>query len=373
MEDTVTIGVDSTNITSGTEVETNYGGINELQIAAPTTSKKATVIIEANAASKEVAVVPKEADGSTFQTFLTTASLREPVITLISTESYEIAFTLDTRDPVTCIALSSDSQHVACGNRYGEVKIWNVSRQAIQCRCSSSDDMLVAILALTFSAGDNQLAAKRRNSIVVWEIPCGIPLFKVHCRAGFLTTPAMYFSCEDTLVTSDVDKATNTDNRIACWELKSEAPTWRIQCENLTNFSFCVATNTLAYTCNNRTVTLYNCATAEKRLLTGHVDNVICCKFCEFGDLIATGSADRTVRVWNVNDGSLAASIHLPNHVISVAWCPKASRLACGVSCGDTPGGVYVVNWKGDIIEKVYETANQRTICYSKPASAILL
>jgi WD40 repeat protein len=388
MEDTGTIGVDSTNIISGTEAAANYGGTDELQIAAATTSKKATVIMDANATSTEVAVVPKEADGSTFQTFLATASLSEPVITLISTESNEIACTLDTGDSVTCIALSHDSQLVAYGNCYGEVKIWNVSKQAIQCLRSSSDEMLLAILALTISAGDNHLAAKRRNSIVVWEIPCGIRLFKVRCRAGFYTTPAMYFSCEDTLVTSYADETADTDNRIVFWELKLEGATWRIQCENLTDFSFCDDTNTLAYTCNNRTVTLYNCVTAEKLLLTGHVDNVICCKFCEFGDLIATGSADHTVRVWNVNDGSLAASILLPNHVVSVAWCPKASRLACGVSSGDTPGGdtpggdalggdtlggVYVVNWRGDIIEKVYETADQRIICYSKPASAILL
>jgi WD40 repeat protein/subtilase family serine protease len=87
---------------------------------------------------------------------------------------------------------------------------------------------------------------------------------------------------------------------------------------------------------NDRTIRLWRVSDgALVRTLTGHTYPVTSVAFSPDGSLIASGSEDRTIRLWRVSDGALVAT--LTGHtdwVSSVAFSPDGSLLASGSGDG---------------------------------------
>jgi len=48
-------------------------------------------------------------------------------------------------------------------------------------------------------------------------------------------------------------------------------------------------------------------------------------------DRIATTSADKTVRIWDIRSGKCTSSISLPGEGINIVWSPDGNTIACGV------------------------------------------
>jgi WD40 repeat protein/predicted Ser/Thr protein kinase len=74
---------------------------------------------------------------------------------------------------------------------------------------------------------------------------------------------------------------------------------------------------------------LYDCATGTERLLAGHRDSVSGLAFSPESSILATGSIDGTIRLWNVASGEAIAS--LPGHMqetTDVAFSPDGRTLA---------------------------------------------
>jgi len=67
------------------------------------------------------------------------------------------------------------------------------------------------------------------------------------------------------------------------------------------------------------------------RTLTGHTNHVTEVNFSLDGNLIASGSADRTIKIWRVSDGSLVRTLtgHT-DEVTSVTFSPDGSLIASG-------------------------------------------
>jgi WD40 repeat protein len=74
------------------------------------------------------------------------------------------------------------------------------------------------------------------------------------------------------------------------------------------------------------------------RLLAGHTGEVTDVAFSPRGRLVATASADGTVRVWDAVAGTQLRVIPLAAHPVSVDFTPDGSRLAIG----DGHGGVSI-------------------------------
>jgi WD40 repeat protein len=69
--------------------------------------------------------------------------------------------------------------------------------------------------------------------------------------------------------------------------------------------------------------------------LTGHTGDVNLVSFSPDGSLLASGSRDRTVKLWRVSDGVLIRTIGHASSVVSVSFSPDGSVIASAGGWGD--------------------------------------
>jgi len=79
-------------------------------------------------------------------------------------------------------------------------------------------------------------------------------------------------------------------------------------------------------------VNLWYLPTRSLTLLTGHSNTVMCAAFSPDGRILATGSHDQTVRLWDVNDRQALATLTNGFPVGSLAFSPDGRTLIIGGS-----------------------------------------
>lgn len=62
--------------------------------------------------------------------------------------------------------------------------------------------------------------------------------------------------------------------------------------------------------------------------LARHTEPVYCVSFSPNGRYVASGSFDRCLHVWSVDDGSLVKTFHGPAGIYEVAWNRDGDKVA---------------------------------------------
>jgi WD40 repeat protein len=192
-------------------------------------------------------------------------------------------------DPIFAVALTKDGQFAACG-RGNRIDVYHVPSSRLLARLS--DEKLAAagltnfahrdlVNSLAFNSEGTLLASAGYREVKLWRRPRNVEKFA--------------FDTTDTAQAFAV----------------SPGHQW------------------LAVATAGHRITLYELPSGKlARTLAGHSNDVTALKFSPDNTRVCSGSSDKTLRVWNLNDAALVAAAEAPSRIDAVAWLPDGRQIA---------------------------------------------
>jgi WD40 repeat protein/uncharacterized caspase-like protein len=264
------------------------------------------------------------------------------------------------RDRITAIAFSPDGKLIATSSADKTAKLWSLTGQLLETLEGHTDQ----VNSVSFRS-DNKLIATAAadGTVKLWSLT-GELLHTIAAHSAEITR--IRFSPDGAiLMTASTDKtarlwrvpSVNIANGVSATSLSPDGSTiaavnnktiqlWRrsngaVQrlaftlkghTADITTLSFSPDGKLLASASADKTIKLWNVADGSRiRTLTGHGDRVTTLSFRNDGNILASGSADKTIKLWNVADGSLSDTLKGHTDEISaVRFSPDGRLLASG-------------------------------------------
>ncbi len=266
---------------------------------------------------------------------------------------------------VTSVVFSRDGTILASGSDDGTVKLWDM---ATRTHITTFEDNPYGVESVAFSPDEKTLATASLYSIKLWDIATrtntatlegkffesvafspdgktlasasfdGIKLWDMATRTSTaILEETPYGGVESVVFSRDGTLATTAseffDYTIKLWDVATgNTITLKGHTGNVTSVVFSRDGTLLASGSNDKTVKLWdvvrriNTATFE-----GHTDNVTSVGFSPDGATIVSGSDDSTVKLWDVATGTNIATLEgHTNEVLSVAFSPDGTIVASG-------------------------------------------
>ncbi len=216
---------------------------------------------------------------------------------------------LDADDEVLCLALSADGKKLASGGCDRIVHVWDLSGGYANIKeLSSIENHADWVFGIAFTPDGKRLAtASRDKTAKLWDIDA---------KESILTFPDHQNPVYAVAVKADgtVGYSVGEDNQLRAWKAASEGKQIRTSGGHGRVILKLVThpKQPLLATCSaDQTVRLWNADNgAAVRTLSGHADYIYALAISPDGDLIASGSFDGEVRIWKVKDGSLVKSFN---------------------------------------------------------------
>jgi WD40 repeat protein/energy-coupling factor transporter ATP-binding protein EcfA2 len=236
---------------------------------------------------------------------------------------------------VNSVSFSPDGKTLASGSGDKTIKLWNVETGQEICTLSGPNDI---VWSVSFSPdGKTLVSGSWDNTIKLWNVETGqeIRTLTGH-NSGVLSVS---FSPDGkTLATG------SGDDTIKLWNVETGQEICTLTGHNdpVNSVSFSPDGKTLATGSSDKTIKLWNVETGQEiRTLTGHngfVDTfsghntgVWSVSFSPDGKTLATGSGDKTIKLWNVETGQEIRTLTGHNSgVLSVSFSPDGKTLATG-------------------------------------------
>ncbi len=239
---------------------------------------------------------------------------------------------------VTCATFSPDSSIMATGGQDGVIRLWNARTGGLvsQWGSFSAGSRPQSIYALAFSPDGQTLAAGGNADIVLWSVAARRESRRLKGHSDVIQ--ALAFSPDGRqMASSSWDRSLRiwrTDN----WQPRLTAP--------LSGLAYAVAFVAPDVLRTAETATLADSATVKISELTlngdsvaeyilsripAHLLSIHAVAFSRDGRLLATGSEDRTVKIWDA--GSSQAVRVLRGHargIALLAFSPSGQMLASG-------------------------------------------
>jgi len=224
------------------------------------------------------------------------------------------------------LAISPDGLWMASGCGDSTIIVWSLSSRKPQRRLQGH---IAGALALAFSP-DGQILASGGgdHTIRLWDWKTGRQLLLLRGHAGRVR--ALSFSSDGQLLISQGE-----DGLVKLWHttmvLEGNAltgsPEWLQDVAVSPN-----GRRVASVAIDSFAVNLWDLPTRRLTLLAGHTNTVMCAAFSPDGNTLATGSHDRTVRLWEVNDQKGVATLTNAFPVGSIAFSPDGRTLIVGGS-----------------------------------------
>ena len=197
--------------------------------------------------------------------------------------------------PVTSLAFSADGRFEALGTVDGIVRVWSAQDGSFRYELRGHEG---AVLALGFSPDGSWLySGGADRTMRVWDM-----------ARGTVSTIHPYFDRVDAMGTLVVggreDWIASASGRLAGPDLDPAIKLWSSH--------------------SDRPI----------RILTGHTGSVQAVAFVSGSDLLASASADGTVKLWNARDGQCLRTQTNGAHADALAFLPGAQWLATGLADG---------------------------------------
>ncbi|WP_256443764.1 serine/threonine-protein kinase [Richelia sinica] len=204
---------------------------------------------------------------------------------------------------VNTLAISPDGQTLVSGDNDKKVKFWDLQTRKLIGNIPGHNQ---AVKSLAFSPNGQILAtASDDKTIKIWQLETLEPIItlKGHTKA----IKSVAFSSEGWLASGSWDKT------VKIWdgETGDEICTLTGHKLQVTAVAFNPQGDILASASCDRTIRLWqlkksqNCPFTLLGTLTGHAWAVLTVAFSPNGQILATGSDDNTIKLWDVNTGQL--------------------------------------------------------------------
>ncbi|BAZ87750.1 WD40 repeat domain-containing serine/threonine-protein kinase [Dolichospermum compactum] len=253
-----------------------------------------------------------------------------PLLSPIETYFWQFSHTLKNQinSSINTVALSHDSKILASGEDNKSIKLWNLSNQQL---IGNFIGHTQRITAVTFNDHDTILAtASDDQNINLWDVKT---LTKIHSLTGHShAVKSLAFHPHGQILASG-----SWDKTIKIWDVKPGLARNTLTGHKLqvNAVAFSPQGRLLASASYDRTVRVWKLEDGNFHLLTtlsGHTWAVLTVAFSPtHPNLLATGSGDNTIKLWDVSTGELIST--LSGHswsVVAVAFSADGETLISG-------------------------------------------
>lgn len=227
------------------------------------------------------------------------------------------------------IAFSPDEQYIAsCGNGYQTIILWDAyNGKEIKVLTGHKND----VNCVDFSPDSNFIASGSDDGTIrIWDIATGKTVNVLDNYGGKVLN--VQYSPEDNLLAGLVSHTYNTS--IYIWDLDSKKIIIKIKniSPGMKNMVFSNSSDYLAYVDSDNSINFWNTKKkkTDRKLEVKHSDRINCLSFSNDDKLLASGSNDNTIVIWDLENSHKSRLEEHSADVTSLQFGPTDYLLASG-------------------------------------------
>ncbi|KAG9324010.1 hypothetical protein KVV02_003489 [Mortierella alpina] len=215
---------------------------------------------------------------------------------------------------------SPDGYQILCPESETTVRVWDVESEV----CLHILAHEQTINDVQYSAnGDLIASASQDTTVKLWDANSGLCLYTIQNHRSGVYRIAFSPEKGDQIVLG------GENGSIRLWDARSKTLTRYFNGHGGTVNSVAFSPNRylVASGSDDTTVCLWNPETASRRVFEGHVMSVQCVAFSPSGNHIASGSKDKSIRLWDVEEGTCRTLTGATDEILCIAYSTENKEL----------------------------------------------